>query len=69
MRCPHAVNKRRVTATRVPADRAGLHRANQNFARLVSASMLEAPVVTQNILKFIQLADQDHYDRLRSLCE
>ena len=41
----------------------------QNFTRPVSASMFEAKAVTENILSFIRLADQDHYDKLQSLCQ
>ncbi len=37
----------------------------QDFSRPVSASMLEGKAIAINVLKFIQLADKDHYDILK----
>jgi hypothetical protein len=40
----------------------------QDFSRAVSASMLEAMPIAKNVLKFIYLADKEHYDHLVTLC-
>lgn len=39
----------------------------QDFSRPISASMLESKQIAKNILEFIRLADDDHYDRLEKL--
>ncbi len=40
----------------------------QDFSRGISASMLEAKPIALNVLKFIELADEDHYSRLETIC-
>ncbi len=40
----------------------------QDFSRGISASMLEAKPIAQNVLKFIQLADGEHYADLEKIC-
>ncbi len=39
----------------------------QDFSRPISASMLESKQIAKNVLEFIRLADDDHYDRLEKL--
>lgn len=39
----------------------------QDFSRPISASMLESKQIAHNVLEFIRLADDDHYDRLERL--
>lgn len=41
----------------------------QDFTRPISASTFEAKPIAQNVLKFIQLADSEHYSELSSKCE
>lgn len=40
----------------------------QDFSRPISASMLEGKPMAQNVLKFIELADGEHYNYLVALC-
>lgn len=40
----------------------------QDFSRPVSASMLEGKTIAKNVLKFIELADKEHYDNIKALC-
>lgn len=40
----------------------------QDFSRAVSASMLEGKPIAQNVLKFIELADKEHFDEIKTLC-
>ncbi|MFH2068268.1 MAG: AAA family ATPase [Candidatus Omnitrophota bacterium] len=40
----------------------------QDFSRAISASMLEGKSIAQNVLKFIELADSEHYNDLKTLC-
>jgi len=40
----------------------------QDFSRAISASMLEGKPIAQNVLKFIELADKEHYDSIKNLC-
>lgn len=40
----------------------------QDFSRAISASMLEGKPIAQNVLKFIELADGEHYKDLEALC-
>lgn len=39
----------------------------QDFSRPIFASMLESKQIAKNVLEFIRLADDDHYDRLEKL--
>ncbi|MDP3785234.1 MAG: AAA family ATPase, partial [bacterium] len=39
----------------------------QDFSRPISASMLESKQIAKNVLEFIRLSDDDHYDRLEKL--
>lgn len=39
----------------------------QDFSRPISASMLESKEIAKNVLEFIRLSDDDHYDRLEKL--
>jgi len=41
----------------------------QDFSRPISASMLESKQIAKNVLEFIRLADDDHYDRLEKLAK
>ncbi len=41
----------------------------QDFSRPISASMLESKQIAHNVLEFIRLADDDHYDRLEKLAK
>ncbi len=40
----------------------------QDFSRPITASLFEAQPIAQNTLKFIELADKEHYDELKKLC-
>lgn len=39
----------------------------QDFSRSVAAPMLEAKPIAQNVLKFIELADKEHFDELKKI--
>ncbi|MDD5032695.1 MAG: AAA family ATPase [Candidatus Pacebacteria bacterium] len=40
----------------------------QDFSRPISAAMLEGKSIAKNVLKFIELADKEHYDDIKALC-
>ena len=40
----------------------------QDFTREITSSMLESKPISKNVLEFIRLADNEHYDELERLC-
>jgi wobble nucleotide-excising tRNase len=45
------------------------HSHGQEFSRPITASMLEAKDIAKTTMEFIRLADDEHYDKLKSKCD